>query len=87
MSAEFQSIFERLRAILQKHAVTLSVEKDTPTRYSLGSTPGPATIQAWGGKLKMPILPVAWVEIGKAAVSFHLMGLYGNTRLIDGMSK
>src|SRR5260221_7586297 len=87
MSAEFQSIFDRLRGILRKHAVTLSVNNDSATQYSLESTPGPATLQAWGGKLKRPRMPVAWVQIGKAYVSFHLMGLYGNTKLKEGMSR
>jgi hypothetical protein len=30
---------------------------------------------------------VAWVEIGKAYVSYHLMGLYRNAPLLAGMSK
>ena len=33
------------------------------------------------------MIPVAWVQIGKAYVSYHLMGVYGNTGLRDGMSK
>jgi hypothetical protein len=33
------------------------------------------------------VIPVAWVQVGKAYVSYHLMGVYGNTRLRDGMSK
>jgi hypothetical protein len=32
-------------------------------------------------------MPVAWVETGKTYVSYHLMGLYGNTKLLDGMSR
>lgn len=48
---------------------------------------GPATLQAWGGEMKKPVMPVAWVEIGKAYVSFHLMGMYGNTTLYNSMSK
>ena len=35
----------------------------------------PATLKGWGGKAKRPTIPVAWTEIGKAYVSFHLMGL------------
>jgi len=33
------------------------------------------------------MIPIAWVQIGKAYVSFHLMGVHGNARLLDGMSK
>ena len=33
------------------------------------------------------MIPVAWVQKGKAYVSYHLMGVYGNTKLRDGMSK
>lgn len=32
-------------------------------------------------------MPVAWVQIGKAYVSFHLMGIYVNAKLHGGMSK
>ena len=38
-------------------------------------------------KLKRPVIPVAWVQMGKAYVSYHLMGMYGNAALIEGMSK
>src|ERR1700674_3440389 len=84
---EFQSIFARMRGILQKHAGTLSVKDDAPDHYSLEASAGPAALQAWGGKMKRPLLPVAWVQIGKAYVSYHLMGVYGNARLRDSMSK
>jgi hypothetical protein len=87
MSKEFESIFSRLREILRKHGGTLSVGKDTPSHYSLEGNVGSATLAAWKGKLKMATLPVAWVRIGKAYVSFHLMGLFGNARLIEAMSK
>jgi hypothetical protein len=87
MSTEFESIFVRLRSILQKHAGTLSVKDNARDRYCLEGHVGPATLAAWGGKMKKPMIPVAWVEIRKAYVSYHLMSLYGNTRLLDGMSK
>ena len=72
---EFESVFRRLRMILQPHASTLSVSADTPTRYCIDAAVGPATIQAWGGKAKRPTIPVAWVEIGKGYVSYHLMSV------------
>lgn len=40
---------------------------------------GPATLRAWGGKVKRPRMPVAWVTTGKAYVSYHLMGLASPT--------
>jgi len=85
-SSEFESIFARLRAILQKHAGTFSVT-DEPGSYCLAGNVGPATLAAWKGKMKKPIMPVAWVSIGKAYVSYHLMGIYANQRLQKSMSR
>lgn len=87
MSAEFRSIFESLRQILQKHAANLTVKGDAAGHYCLEASPGPATLQAWGGKVKKPTVPVAWVQVGKAYVSYHLMGIYENTALLEDMSK
>jgi hypothetical protein len=84
---EFEPIFIRLRAVLRKHAATLSVKDDAPTCYCLEADAGPAALRAWGGKVKRPMIPVAWVQVGKAYVSYHLMGVYGNAKLRDGMSK
>jgi hypothetical protein len=86
MSPEFEAIFARLQAILQKHAGTFSVKDDTPGSYFLEGIPGAATLRAWGGKVKRPTIPVAWVQVGKAYVSFHLMGIDGNPGLRDGIS-
>ena len=86
MPTEFESIFTRLRSLLQKHSATLSISEDTSTSYSLAGRPGPATLKAWGGKMKRPVIPVAWVQIGKAYVSYHLMGVAGNAKLCDAMS-
>jgi len=87
MNPQFSLIFARLRAILQKYAGALSVKTDAPDCYCLEGRTGPAAQRAWGGKLKRPTIPVAWVQIGKAYVSFHLMGIYGNAKLRAGMSK
>lgn len=87
MPTEFETIFIRLRSILQKHAGAYSVTDNGRDRYCLEGRTGPATLAAWGGKMKKPMIPVAWVQIGKAYVSFHFMGLYGNTRLRASMSK
>src|SRR5689334_987352 len=87
MNADFESIFVRLRGILQKHSATLAVKADAPGHYSLEAGVGPATLKAWRGQARKPSIPVAWVQVGKAYVSYHLMGLYGNTRLLTGVSK
>lgn len=87
MPPEFESIFVTLRAILQQHGGTLSIADNTSDRYCLEGRVGPATLKAWDGKVKRPMIPVAWVEIGKASVSYHLMGVCENAKLRDGMSK
>ncbi len=87
MNSVFESVFVRLRRILEKHSGALTVKADEPDHYSLEASAGPATLRAWGGKARKPRIPVAWVQVGKAYVSYHLMGVYGNTRLLEGMSK
>ena len=86
MASEFESIFGKLRMILQKHSEALSVQEDSSKCYSVAGNPGPATLKAWGGKMRTPMLPVAWVQKGKGYVSYHLMGIDGNAKLRDGMS-
>jgi hypothetical protein len=75
MSKEFDSVFAHLRAILKRQSGSLSVADDGPKRFCLEAPIGPATLKSWGGKAKRKTIPVAWTEIGKAYVSFHLMGL------------
>lgn len=87
VNLEFASIFARLREILEKHSAGLTVRADTPGHYCLAGSAGHAALRAWGGKVKRPMLPVAWVQSGKAYVSYHLMGVYASARLRDGMSK
>ena len=87
MATEFDIVFARLKEILQKYSGPFTVKPDTDTKYGLYAQIGPATLKIWGGKMKKPIMPVAWIEIGKAYVSYHLMGVYGNTKLLEGMSK
>ena len=87
MSAEFPSIFARLREILKNHAGSFTVGRETAHLYRLEAPAGPATLRAWGGKVKSRTIPVAWVQVGKAYVSYHLMGVYGNPKLLDGCSK
>ena len=85
VAASKDVVFTRLRDILSKHAGRFSVTSDTKARYCLESPVGPATLLAWGGKVKRTRIPVAWVEIGKAYVSFHLMAM--DPALRDEMSR
>ena len=87
MATDLQPVFVALRKILQKHRGEWSVREDSELCYSLAGSPGPAAVQMWGGKMKKPIMPIAWVEIGKNYVSYHLMPVYGNPKLLDGVSK
>ena len=87
MPSELESIFLKLRTILQTHAEGLLVTADAPGRYCLEGHVGPATLRAWGATIKRPLIPVAWVEVGKSGVSYHLMGIYENAKLQRGMSK
>ena len=86
-SSEFETVFNRLKKILQKHRGNFAVKPDTNNSYGLQGKPGPATLKIWGGKMKKPVMPVAWIEIGKSYVSYHIMGLYTNTALQNSMSK
>ncbi|MFI5133871.1 MAG: hypothetical protein ACHQEB_06015 [Chitinophagales bacterium] len=87
MPSDFQHLFIRLREILQKKSGSLTIRPDNPDHYGLEGKTGPATVKVWGGKMKSPLIPVAWVQIGKAYVSFHLMGIYMNTALQKNISK
>ena len=71
----FAEVFQSLRSVLQKHTATLLVSEDTSTKYCLEAPIGPATLQAWGGKARSARIPVAWVEVGRSYVSYHLMGI------------
>ena len=79
-------VFDSLRGVLRKHAGPLAVSEDTATKYCLEAAIGPATVQAWGGKIRRPRIPVAWVEVGKTYVSYHLMGV-AVPAVQSGMSK
>ena len=79
-------VFRSLKGVLEKYAGPLAVSEDTSTKYCLDAAVGPATLQAWGGKLRRPRIPVAWVEVGKSYVSYHLMGV-SVPAVQSGMSK
>jgi len=59
LSPQFQPVFARLRDVLQKNAGTFHVGRNTTDHYSLNAPVGPATLRAWGGKVKRPTIPVA----------------------------
>lgn len=86
VSHEFEAVFNRLKTVLQKQAGNYSIRPDTAISFGIQGKPGPATLKVWGGKMKKPVMPVAWIEIGKAYVSYHVMGLYTNTALQSKMS-
>lgn len=77
-STEFETVFNRLRTILEKHCGHFSVIANSPSHYCLGGEGHPTR--------KGPY-PVAWVEIGKAYVGFHHMGVYCSPELLAGVSK
>lgn len=61
MVQEFENIFIRLKKILQRYEKNFSV-RSKYGYYCIVAAVGPATIKAWGGKMKKPIMPVGWVE-------------------------
>jgi hypothetical protein len=73
----FDPIFFRLCQILRNHSGNLTIKDETPIRFSLVGGQHP--------KHKTP-MPIAWVEIGKNYVSYHLMPIYGCPKLPDKMS-
>jgi hypothetical protein len=77
MPTEFEAIFTRLRTILQNHAGKLSVKEDSPTCYCLAGGLHPTQ--------KKPI-SIAWVQIGKTYVSYHLMPVYACPELLNRFS-
>ena len=75
-SADFDAVFRALRGVLA-HAAPFTVADDSATRYSLEGGLHP--------KHRTP-MPIAWVEIGKAYVGYHLMPVYGNPKLLENYS-
>jgi len=77
-NSDFPAVFLALRGILQRHAGKLIVIDESPERFCLqgGKHPGH----------KQP-MPIAWVVVGKACVSFHHMGVYARPGLLRGVSK
>jgi hypothetical protein len=80
-------VFQRLRSVLRPYESDLSVSHDTAQHFGLEAPVGPATIKAWGGKTRASKIPVAWVEVKKSYVSYHLMGIYMNPKLHAKLSE
>jgi hypothetical protein len=73
-SPEFAETFAALRAILTPYAKKMLVPFDEPTRYWISS---PTQTDRSGN----PLMAAA-VMMGKAYVSFHLLPLYMNPKLL-----
>ena len=76
-SADFDAVFDRLRAILVPHAQTLKANHDKPDYYYL-ETKAPL----YKGR---PVFFAA-VRKGKNYVSFHLMPVYAYPKMREGLS-
>ncbi len=77
MNDAFPGIFEQLKAILVSHSEGLTVVTDKPDSYYLDTT----HIM----KNKKPLFFGA-VRIAKSYVSFHLMPVYAEPGLLEGIS-
>jgi hypothetical protein len=78
MTHKFEEVFTELRGLLARHVGGLSVTEDSPSRYCLEGGRHP--------KHQTP-MAIAWVQVGKAYVSFHHMGVYARPELLKGVSK
>ena len=76
--AKYSEVFAGLRAILSRHVGSLTIAEDRPGRYCLTGGCHPTH--------RTP-LPIAWVQVGKAYVSFHHMGVYVRPDLLQGASQ
>lgn len=77
MDASFDTVFSRLRGLLEAHAPRFTVTADEPGYYCLNLDYSP--------KLKKGF-PVAWVETVKGYVGYHFMPVYMMPGLKEGMS-
>ncbi|HTR80774.1 MAG TPA: hypothetical protein VMM58_04020 [Bacteroidota bacterium] len=63
------------------------MKEDGHSSYCLEAAVGLGTIKVWKNKMRAPMIPVAWVDLKKSYVSYHLMGIYMNPKLQAGISK
>jgi hypothetical protein len=85
MASTLQPVFAHLKDMLASHADGYLVSPDTANHYGLEGDVGPATLKAWKGKTERARIPIAWVTIEKAYVSFHLMA-FSDPRVRKGLS-
>ena len=74
---DFPAVFAALRDILVRHGGRLTVAEDSATKFCLVGGKHPAHQKPF---------PIALVIIGKAYVSFHHMGVYGQPALLKEIS-
>jgi hypothetical protein len=75
--ARFGEVYERLKGILEPYAPRMYVSADTDVWYGLDLAPEAERVPAtWFGAVRR----------GKAYVSYYLMSIYGDPRLLDDMS-
>ena len=82
MSADFVNAFAALKPVLASQSKRLAVKTDTAQEYTLVTKSASPFPQHKGQPM--------WfgsVRLGKAYVSFHLMGIYGNQKAREGMSQ
>ena len=78
-SSDFQAVFDQLKRIVEKSAAgtKLAVMDDSPGNYSLTA--------GYSERFKKDLW-FGGVRSGKSYVSLHLMPVYMNPKLLDGMS-
>ena len=75
--AQFEAVYERLRSILEPYAPRMYVSADTDVWYGLDLAPEAERIPAtWFGAVRR----------GKRYVSYYLMPVYADPRLLDDVS-
>ena len=76
-SDQFEVVFQKLRAILEKHAGSLRVAADEPGHYCLEVVDSPKFKKSY---------PAAWVKTVKSYVGYHFMPVYMFPELREGLS-
>jgi hypothetical protein len=85
MASTLKPVFAQLKGMLVTRADRYVVSPDTANHYGLEGDIGPATLKAWKGRTARARIPIAWVTIEKAYVSFHLMAI-SDPRVRKGLS-
>jgi hypothetical protein len=75
--AEFASVFDRLKALLEPYGRRMHVSTDGPTGYGVDMAPDSE---------RNPTTWFGGVRLGKRYVSYYLMPIYVEPSLLDGVS-